>query len=510
MDRLKDQTPPRLLLFRLGGLLFATDAGQVDAVVAVPKGASGEPGGPDEPPMVEVAGRHYRVIELLATQHPGHLLLHEDDTGPFAVPVDEVLGTADGAEGECGPAATRPAQAGLPVTFIHWGHPVVLVELFRLASPAARESLWRHLETLCHDGSPPEPRNGQAVAPIGTQAHPGPPTGFDPRTIIAKALRPSAHNQRAGANSPPTPAVPWKVDPAPTRSPEPIDLPSDTPLLAMTFILPALIIGGVFWWWAPWEPMPLPPSAPVTEMRQAPIPETSARVVAVTATGRAPDSPRPPEEAPRTPALPVAVSTDEAAADAAPPGTADTGPLPEPTAAPLPPTEVAPESGEEPDARPTVATSEGKVERGAPLPPPLTREMVVHVPREALLDVATPPVEAGPLVLQPGPVETEAAALDEVEAPEPTPVAPERPVTTETQNTPPAPAALPHARGSALPIAPCPPCRFEYRVMRGDTLWSIAQRFLKDPYRFTALAEASGVEDPSRIRAGDRIIIQGH
>lgn len=44
-------------------------------------------------------------------------------------------------------------------------------------------------------------------------------------------------------------------------------------------------------------------------------------------------------------------------------------------------------------------------------------------------------------------------------------------------------------------------------VVRGDTLWAIAERYLDDPYRYPELARLSGIRDPDLIYPGDRVRI---
>jgi nucleoid-associated protein YgaU len=66
------------------------------------------------------------------------------------------------------------------------------------------------------------------------------------------------------------------------------------------------------------------------------------------------------------------------------------------------------------------------------------------------------------------------------------------------------PATLPsemNDNDSALPI-------FHYRVVSGDTLWSIARRFFANPHLFHLLAQSSGILDPHRIYPGDRITLE--
>lgn len=52
--------------------------------------------------------------------------------------------------------------------------------------------------------------------------------------------------------------------------------------------------------------------------------------------------------------------------------------------------------------------------------------------------------------------------------------------------------------------------RIEHVVVRGDTLWDIAGRYLENPFRYPELARLSRIRDPDLIYPGDRVVIVLH
>lgn len=44
-------------------------------------------------------------------------------------------------------------------------------------------------------------------------------------------------------------------------------------------------------------------------------------------------------------------------------------------------------------------------------------------------------------------------------------------------------------------------------VVKGDTLWGIAKRYLRNPFKYRDLAEISKIKDPNLIFPGDRVTI---
>ena len=44
-------------------------------------------------------------------------------------------------------------------------------------------------------------------------------------------------------------------------------------------------------------------------------------------------------------------------------------------------------------------------------------------------------------------------------------------------------------------------------VVKGDTLWHIAEFYIKDPYRYPELAKLSSIKNPDLIYPGDKVRI---
>ncbi len=82
------------------------------------------------------------------------------------------------------------------------------------------------------------------------------------------------------------------------------------------------------------------------------------------------------------------------------------------------------------------------------------------------------------------------------------PVVPNTTVTTVPESTAPKPA--PEAIPSAVTIAPpsTVPRYVEYVVVRGDTLWSIADKLWGDPSLFRLIAEENDISQPSSLQVG--------
>ena len=51
------------------------------------------------------------------------------------------------------------------------------------------------------------------------------------------------------------------------------------------------------------------------------------------------------------------------------------------------------------------------------------------------------------------------------------------------------------------------PTMIIHTIVKGDTLWSIAKRYIDDPYQYVELAKLSNIKDPTRIYPGNQIRI---
>ena len=47
-----------------------------------------------------------------------------------------------------------------------------------------------------------------------------------------------------------------------------------------------------------------------------------------------------------------------------------------------------------------------------------------------------------------------------------------------------------------------------HTVVRGDTLWQIASKYVGDPYRYSELARVSNIRNPDVIRPGDIVRVE--
>lgn len=57
------------------------------------------------------------------------------------------------------------------------------------------------------------------------------------------------------------------------------------------------------------------------------------------------------------------------------------------------------------------------------------------------------------------------------------------------------------------PQPPKPRLQVTHVVVKGDTLWDIAERYVKDPFRYPELARLSGIKNPDKIYPGDIVRI---
>ncbi len=82
-----------------------------------------------------------------------------------------------------------------------------------------------------------------------------------------------------------------------------------------------------------------------------------------------------------------------------------------------------------------------------------------------------------------------------------------------TQAEAPTPRPAPTAEPAPPPARPAPPPApkvYVHTVVKGDTLWAIAEHYLADPWRYKELAKLSHIRDPDLIYPGDRVRIVVH
>ena len=46
-----------------------------------------------------------------------------------------------------------------------------------------------------------------------------------------------------------------------------------------------------------------------------------------------------------------------------------------------------------------------------------------------------------------------------------------------------------------------------HKIVKGDTLWAIAKRYVNNPYRYRELAKLSKIKNPNRIYPGNKVRI---
>lgn len=100
-----------------------------------------------------------------------------------------------------------------------------------------------------------------------------------------------------------------------------------------------------------------------------------------------------------------------------------------------------------------------------------------------------------------GLAESETAATP---PPDPPPAGEKPPIPVHT-----APGQAPEA--PRPPAGSTPPARqprvFVHTVVRGDTLWAIAEHYISNPWKYPELARQSGIHNPDLIYPGDKVRI---
>ena len=121
------------------------------------------------------------------------------------------------------------------------------------------------------------------------------------------------------------------------------------------------------------------------------------------------------------------------------------------------------------------------------------RDITIVIDRQqAKREALTPPVEPAQTITAAEPATAE-LATDTEPSPVPTP---------EPEPTP--PVAEP---ATPAPAPPPAPTVHIHVVVKGDTLWAIAERYLNDPWRYRELAKSSRIRNPDLIYPGQKVRI---
>jgi len=116
--------------------------------------------------------------------------------------------------------------------------------------------------------------------------------------------------------------------------------------------------------------------------------------------------------------------------------------------------------------------------------------IIIERAKPELAPIAEPPASAVAVSTTAGPAAATIEAASE--ATEPAAIAP-------------VPAPPPAETKAAA--EPEPPQMYVHTVVKGDTLWDIAERYLDDPWRYKDLAQLSRIKNPDLIYPGDKIRI---
>jgi chemotaxis signal transduction protein/nucleoid-associated protein YgaU len=474
------QATANWLIFRIGRVACAVPAITVNSILPVPAHVTVIPGADaGRPGLFHYDGGTVAIIDLrhrFGCDRPdpqrGRLLLGRSGVGSYGYWVDSIVGLADAGQVKPAPLPPELPHNVFTAALRYQDEIVLCSDLARLLAMRDAGGL---RQLVC---PPPEPPASPiAAAAAGTKATaPSPAAGIATAPLSARSSAPPHDNalpHADRANRAPTPAPTMPVPPTTRRS--------DTGRRQMPLAAPK-------------------PSAPAFGLRTAtvmPAPQATAVPKTTAPIARSPDAwVRKPADI--TPA-PSPIATEETprrspryrrAVLALLPLLAGGWLLLRPAPTPSPPAPspvayVAPE--------PVVSTS-GTAPPPTPSPaPPVT---------EAAAPVTQLFHSEGIQVEQTG---TDITIIIERARSEPAPQIPEPARAT--------PAAMPsptHEPGAAVVSEPVTPQMYVHTVVKGDTLWAIAEHYLDDPWRYKELAQLSRIRNPDLIYPGNtvRIVIR--
>jgi nucleoid-associated protein YgaU/chemotaxis signal transduction protein len=545
-----------LLIFRIASIACAVPAQEVDSIVMPPQHLTHPPGSSQSAPGIfQYHNQVHAVIDLhqrfgidIPRQGQGRLLLHHDDSGHYALWVDEVLGLVRSEQGKWAPLPPYLPRALFWSGFLYQKEIVLCSRLESLRRMHDASPLHLHLAELRKaqqargeeepkSGPPESARNKPlAAAPHGTlesEPPPRPVAAEEAKPAAAATERPAPAYHAPSARPVPPPsghaarAVP---PPTPSRRPEasppaaatvgkmpkqpPISRPplsptsetaSPTPAPATerppipstepaSSLLPWLLLlfiafagGGVYWLWGGSEPVPPP------RPEQARLPREPAAAAPIEMPSVRSQAPAPGVKAPaaehETPPLAAKEAPSPVSKHPAP--TTATLPLEgEPSAAGEAIT-TEPQSPVVPPGE-TALTPGSKMPGGKPAEPPTAPPLRIERGGDDTLNLI---------------IDRAAAGKAEQEAPAPLSeqAAKEAPAKTGTE-APPKEEPLQPEADWPKPLPP-EPCECLHIVVKGDTLWDIAERYTHNAFNYPELARRSGIRNPDLIYPGDKVRI---
>lgn len=498
------------LIFRIGRVACAVPALAVDSILPLPEHITAVPGADaGSPGLFHHSSGTVAVIDLrhrFGCEAPdlkrGRLLLGHVGSRGYGFWVDGVVGLADADQVKPAPLPPELPHNVFTAALRYHDEIVLCSDLARLLAMRDAGGL-RHL--VC--AAPQEAMAPEAAAsPPPTPPRPAVPS-MPPETATAPPPVAPTGKRAPSADKPPAPESPPPPGPAAPTPPRPAappvppapahPLPPPAPPRRSVPVRPVVA--------TPASPPHRPPirTAAAAPETPPPAPSRQAPVASPVPTGEAPASwtPSPLPAEPAGPSAPTDSSSGIWLAVLLLAGLAGGGfwlwpeqqtavqvkSLPAPYTAPMPaPVEAPPPAPPTPMPQATTTPAATPLFQGEGIQVEQNGADITIIIDRARPESETPPAaaEAPPAAVTDAGAVTAPAAETKPEA-EPPPSVPEP--------APPAPAA--------------PQQMYVHTVVRGDTLWDIAERYLDDPWRYKELAQLSRIRNPDLIYPGNKVRI---